>query len=151
MYVKLVSKETAAFYTGISELLTHVLDSYGNQIELAALSNACGAYVRAVLTCNNFSDSFIVQLGADEVPKAKPSPEGLLQICKQVQIEPSECVYIGDSPSDGAAAKAAGMMSIGVLWGSHPESTVRPAFTETVSTIPELKVAIDKMMSDKLK
>jgi pyrophosphatase PpaX len=28
-------------------------------------------------------------------------------------------VYVGDSPSDGIAARAAGMMSVGVSWGAH--------------------------------
>ena len=56
------------------------------------------------------------------------------------------CVYIGDSPTDGQAAEAAGMPSIGVTWGSHPEENVRKAFTETVTTVQDLEEAIIRVL-----
>eukprot|EP01036_Dinobryon_divergens_P029674 gene29674-38803_t len=110
LYVDLVSQATAPFYEGIHKLLddvkkTHPLVRYG------ALSNACGSYVRAVLSVNNVSSIFEVQLGADEVPASKPNPDGLLLICRLMgDVNPANCIYIGDSPTDGQAATAAGML-----------------------------------------
>ena len=145
LYVKLVSMETAAFYDGIPNVLTSLLKK-NPTLRHGALSNACGAYVRAVLQVNGVSDMFVVGLGADEVPAAKPSAAGLLQICRELDIDPSHCIYIGDSPSDGQAASNAGMASVGVTWGSHPVETVRPAFTHTVHDTDALGLLLMDML-----
>lgn len=46
----------------------------------------------------------------------KPSPDSLLRCANTMNIQPSKCIYVGDSPNDILAAKAAGMLSIGVSW-----------------------------------
>eukprot|EP00607_Mallomonas_marina_P001159 CAMPEP_0182429714 /NCGR_PEP_ID=MMETSP1167-20130531/32844_1 /TAXON_ID=2988 /ORGANISM="Mallomonas Sp, Strain CCMP3275" /LENGTH=294 /DNA_ID=CAMNT_0024613819 /DNA_START=119 /DNA_END=1003 /DNA_ORIENTATION=+ len=137
MYVALVSKETAPFYNGIFNLV----ESLANQENIlqGALSNACGEYVRAVLQANDVSAHFSVQYGADEVSAAKPSPDGLLHCAHSLALPPAQCCYIGDSPTDGQAAKSAGMFGIGVTWGSHPVSTVSVSFEKTVHTVQELE------------
>ena len=145
LYVKLVSMDTAAFYDGIPDVLTSLLRK-NPSLRHGALSNACGAYVRAVLQANGASDMFVVGLGADEVPAAKPSADGLLQICRDLDIDPSHCIYIGDSPSDGQAASNAGMPSVGVTWGSHPIETVQPAFTHMVHDTDALGLLLMQML-----
>jgi len=40
-------------------------------------------------------------------------------IVSSLGVDVSQCVYVGDSPSDGRAACAAGMRSVGVGYGSH--------------------------------
>jgi phosphoglycolate phosphatase-like HAD superfamily hydrolase len=137
--------ETAAFYSGIPNVLTSLVKK-NPTLRHGALSNACGAYVRAVLQVNGVSDMFVVGLGADEVPAAKPSADGLLQICRELDIDPSHCIYIGDSPSDGQAASNAGMPSVGVTWGSHPVETVRPAFSHMVHDTDALGLLLMQMV-----
>jgi beta-phosphoglucomutase-like phosphatase (HAD superfamily) len=122
-------------------MLGNIASSYPQAV-YGALSNACGAYVRRVCTINECSNDFKVQLGADEVSQPKPFPDGLLQCASSLAIEPSSCLYIGDSPTDGQAAKAAGMRSIGVTWGSHPSQSVESAFDVTVHDVPSLERAI---------
>jgi len=70
------------------------------------------------------------------VPAAKPQPDGLWQVCRDLNhLDPSECVYIGDSPSDGGAAWSAGMRFIGVTWGSHSRESLESAWrSEETST-----------------
>lgn len=82
-----------------------------------------------------------------QVTGAKPKPDGLLQCCSVLGVNPAACVYVGDSPTDGQAAAAAGMPSIGVTWGSHPAENVRKAFTYTVDTVAELQLCIVKVLS----
>jgi phosphoglycolate phosphatase len=149
LYVKLVSMETAPFYDGIQDML-QAIKKEDKHVVFGALSNACGDYVTAVLRVNGVSDKFAIALGADQVPAAKPKPDGLLYICKKLNIDPAQCVYVGDSPSDGQAAEAAGMPSIGVTWGSHPEETVKPAFTRTVYSTRELSDALLQMIREPL-
>lgn len=146
LYVGMVTAETASFYPGISDLLMRYKAEHGENLHHGALSNACGAYVRAVLKENRVHDLFRVQLGADEVPAPKPHPHGLLQCCEALNVDPRQCIYIGDSPTDGQAAHAAGMPSIGVTWGSHPVESVKAAFTHTVHSVAELQDAIDQLL-----
>lgn len=142
LYVGLVSLETAGFYGGIQDLILSLPKDREN-VKVAALTNACVGYAHAVLKTNcpmlgskNENDSeaqtgiydlFLSIHGADTVPKPKPDPSGLFQCCGEIELDPKECVYIGDSPSDAVAAKNAGMIAIGVLWGSHPEESLKKA------------------------
>jgi phosphoglycolate phosphatase len=60
---------------------------------------------------------FDTVVGGDEA-EPKPSPEPLLLACKQLGIEPAEALYVGDTPTDAAAGKAAGCTTA-ILTTSH--------------------------------
>ena len=79
-YVARVSPSTAGLFPGMDRLLRSLALSGHPQ---GALSNACGAYVRAVLAANELDEVpgqrvalFGVALGADEVAAAKPAGAG---------------------------------------------------------------------------
>jgi HAD superfamily hydrolase (TIGR01549 family) len=137
-YVVLVSEKTARFYPGITEILSNLPED----TKLGALTNACVAYAHAVLKVNSKGGDysrFGSVHGANSVPNPKPSPDGLLEVCKDLGLSPDQCVYVGDSPSDGGAADAAGMPSIGVLWGSNSEEKLRKApFSFICKNVEEL-------------
>jgi HAD superfamily hydrolase (TIGR01509 family) len=126
-YIGLVSMDTAAFFPGVTDMIERI----PNDLQVGALTNAANLYAHAVLKVNSAEDGkmydrFTSIRGADDVPAPKPSPDGLYVVCKDMGgLDPADCVYIGDSPSDGLAAKNAGMTAIGVLWGSHSEEKVR--------------------------
>lgn len=108
-YVQLVSPTTVPFFPGLQALLEELAKE---GVVLGALSNACGAYVRAVLRAHGFAEAFRTQLGADDVAEAKPAPAGLLKCCEILALCPDRRVcYVGDSAGDGKAAKAAGLYS----------------------------------------
>lgn len=56
-------------------------------------------------------------IGAREGLTPKPAPDGLLLACRQLSLNPSECVYVGDDRRDVDAARAAGMPAIVAAWG----------------------------------
>jgi pyrophosphatase PpaX len=60
---------------------------------------------------------FETVVGGDETEKHKPDPEPLLLAAKRMGADPKETAYVGDSPFDVGAAKAAGMFAIAVTWG----------------------------------
>ena len=140
-YVRLVDTRTAGFYPGIADLLRALHDRKGGA--QAVLSNACGAYARRVVDVNGARAFFKATLGADDdaIAAPKPSPEGLIAIAKANGWEPETCVYVGDSPSDGAAARAAGMMALGCAWGAHEGDELRRGgeFDRVVATVAELR------------
>jgi pyrophosphatase PpaX len=64
---------------------------------------------------------FEVVVGGDETERQKPEPDPLLLAAKRMRVQPHECAYVGDSPFDMRAARAAGMHGIAVTWGRiHP-------------------------------
>jgi pyrophosphatase PpaX len=60
---------------------------------------------------------FETVVGGDETQKHKPDPEPLLLAAERMHTRPDETAYVGDSPFDIRAAKAAGMHAIAVTWG----------------------------------
>jgi pyrophosphatase PpaX len=56
-------------------------------------------------------------VGGDETERHKPDPEPLLLAARRLGADPSETAYVGDSPFDVRAAKAAGMYAVAVTWG----------------------------------
>ena len=80
------------------------------------------------------------QLGADDVPEAKPGPAGVMQCLAALGVTPSttHVWYVGDSPSDGDAARAAKCGAIGVAWGAHSAERNAAHFDVVASTMEEL-------------
>jgi pyrophosphatase PpaX len=60
---------------------------------------------------------FETVVGGDETEKHKPDPEPLLLAAERMHASPAETAYVGDSPFDIRAAKAAGMYAVAVTWG----------------------------------
>jgi pyrophosphatase PpaX len=56
-------------------------------------------------------------VGGDETERHKPDPEPLLLAAERLEADPAETAYVGDSPFDVRAAKAAGMFAVAVTWG----------------------------------
>ena len=142
-YVALVTTTTAGFYPGIARIVERLRDEGREQ---AVLSNACGAYARAVIAANGCVDVMARVYGADDVPRAKPEPDGLVQIARELGLDGVDrsMAYVGDAPSDGAAAKSAGMLAVGVNWGSHDlrdEANARN-FHVVFDTVEELAASL---------
>lgn len=60
---------------------------------------------------------FDVVVGSDATTKFKPDPEPILHALALLGAEPHEAAYVGDSPFDAAAARAAGVYAVAVGWG----------------------------------
>jgi len=60
---------------------------------------------------------FETVVGGDETAAHKPDPEPLLLAAERMGVDPATCAYVGDSPFDIRAAKAARMYAIAVTWG----------------------------------
>src|SRR4051812_32300284 len=56
-------------------------------------------------------------VGGDETERHKPDPEPLLLAVERLGADPAGTAYVGDSPFDVRAAKAAGMFAVAVTWG----------------------------------
>ena len=68
-----------------------------------------------------WSQRSAILLGGDSLPRKKPDPDQLLHACAVLGVTPEHVVYVGDDERDVQAANAAGMRSIGALWGYRPD------------------------------
>ncbi|MCX4458647.1 HAD family hydrolase [Streptomyces sp. NBC_01728] len=57
----------------------------------------------------------------------KPAPDGLHLALNRLNIGPERAVFVGDSPTDMTAARAAGVVALGAVWGWHPPAALRTA------------------------
>jgi pyrophosphatase PpaX len=60
---------------------------------------------------------FEVVVGSDDTETHKPDPAPLVYALEQLAADPDEAAYVGDSPFDVRAAKAAGLHAVAVTWG----------------------------------
>jgi len=70
--------------------------------------------------------AFSVVIGADDVDRHKPDPAPVLAAVERLGADPSTTVFIGDSPHDMAAGRAAGVRTAAALWGPFPRETLEP-------------------------
>ena len=83
----------------------------------------------------------------EDTTEHKPDPEPLLRGLELVgNVPKDESVYVGDSPFDVQAAKAAGLRSVAVSWGAFSEETLRQA--EPDHLVADIDAAVDLLLSD---
>jgi len=68
------------------------------------------------------ADEFDVVVAHEDTSRHKPDPDPVLLAVERLGGVPSDAAYVGDSPFDILAAKAAGVYAVAVSWGGiHPD------------------------------
>lgn len=76
----------------------------------------------AFATLPELEGHFEVVVGSEHTKRHKPDPTPILYALAELGASPGEAAYVGDSPFDVRAAKAAGTYAVAVSWGGiHPE------------------------------
>ena len=70
---------------------------------------------------------FDVIVTPEDVRQPKPHPEPVLFALERLGVSPEEALFVGDSPHDVAAGRAAGTRTAGVLWGPFPRAALEQA------------------------
>jgi HAD superfamily hydrolase (TIGR01509 family) len=76
------------------------------------------------------------------VEHAKPAPDLLLLVAERLEMAPGQCWYVGDATWDMRAAKAAGMVAIGVPYGAADEAALSEAGADAVSALDDLEAEL---------
>src|ERR1035437_1820194 len=87
-----------------------------------------------------------VVIGADSVTKHKPEPEPVMLALERLGVRADEALMMGDSPHDISSGNAAGVKTIGALWGPFTREQIavaRPNYW--LSDIRELPMFLDAM------
>jgi pyrophosphatase PpaX len=87
---------------------------------------------------------FDVIVTSEDTRRHKPDPEPLQLALGRLEAEPQEAAYVGDSPFDVRAAKAAGVSAVAVGWGGihGPEALLAAGPDALVETAEELLAAL---------
>ena len=108
----------AKVYPEIPELIKSL---HGTR-SLGVLTGAGRMAATLTLQQSGLADYFQIVVTGDDTHRPKPDPEGLRLTIAKMSAAPQSTVYIGDSRIDIEAAKGAGILSGGALWGSKQPS-----------------------------
>jgi pyrophosphatase PpaX len=79
-----------------------------------------------------------VVIGAEDTERHKPEPDPILEALRRLSSQPHEAAYVGDSPFDIRAAKAAGVLAVAVGWGGiHPDERLLREEPDALVQTPE--------------
>ena len=111
-------------YDGVPELLESLC---GRAIRLAVLSNKPDETTRATVEAFFGRGRFEIVRGATDGVPLKPDPTAALAIARELDLPPSEFLYLGDTATDMRTANSAGMYPVGALWGFRSAEELREA------------------------
>lgn len=101
-------------YPGIPETLRAMKD---RGLRMAVCSNKPHAAAVRVVEGLFGPELFSCVKGqTPELPR-KPAPDVPLMLARRMGVRPEECLYVGDTDTDMDTGRAAGMYTVGVLWG----------------------------------
>ena len=100
-------------FPGMDDLLS-CLKKQG--LQLAVCSNKPEEATVQVIA-SMYPGVFDLVIGQNDLRRKKPDPDMPLFAARSFGVLPEECMYIGDSGTDMQTGKAAGMYTVGVLWG----------------------------------
>jgi pyrophosphatase PpaX len=83
-----------------------------------------------------------IVVGYDSTTRHKPDPEPVRFALDVLQVPPAEAIFVGDSPHDMFSGNAAGVTTVGALWGPFPRSALVPAspryYLDRIGDLPPL-------------
>ncbi len=104
---------------------------------LAVLSNKPHKQAVEVVEDLFGTELFSIIQGQSDNLERKPSPEGAFYIARSLGVEPSECVYVGDTDTDMKTGKSAGMYTVGVLWGFRERQELEENHADEIIEMPD--------------
>lgn len=103
-------------------------------ILLGVNSNKKAQYLREEIEHLSWTDYFRVIIGAGDVERGKPAPDGVLRICAECDVSAGKNVwFIGDNAVDDATARACGVLS--VIVGEETGAMLGEVVVPSLSTL----------------
>jgi len=112
-YEKALAVDSALF-AGVSDVLD-AIEARG--LKWGIVTNKATRFTEPVVAALGLTPRARVVVCGDTTPRAKPHPDPLLHAAHALGVEPSRCLYVGDSERDVAAGVAAGMLTLVARYG----------------------------------
>jgi len=68
-----------------------------------------------------------------DTERHKPHPDPIFKACEKLHVTPEYALYVGDSPLDIRAGKAAGVLAVGVVWGVSSLETLKKGYPDEIA------------------
>jgi pyrophosphatase PpaX len=94
---------------------------------LAIVTSKATAIAHRSLGFVGLDKYFRAVVGYEDTDRHKPNPEPVFEALARLGVGPDEAVFIGDSPHDVHAGRAAGVSTIAALWGAFDRETLAAA------------------------
>ena len=122
-------------FDGVEELI-ETLSGQGRKLGIVtAKGRQTVDLAFAVLSLESYFDAVVT---ADMTDRHKPDPAPVLKALELLESEPADAAFVGDSPYDIAAGKAAGVFTVAVSWGKiHPEERLLEAGADVLVHSPK--------------
>ncbi|MHB9145707.1 MAG: HAD family hydrolase [Symbiobacteriia bacterium] len=109
--LELLQRSPLALMPGAADAV-HMLHDAG--LRLAVTSSGFRSYIEVLLNRFGLAPLFETVVTGADVMRGKPDPEPYLVTARRLGLRPAECVVFEDAAIGVRAAKAAGMMCVGV-------------------------------------
>lgn len=116
-------------FDGVPEMLAALREK---GVPMSIVTSKRHALAERGMRCCGIDGFFDFLIGPDDHPDHKPNPGPVLEGCRRLGLDPSECLYVGDSPFDIQAGNGAGCATVAVSWGVFPVETLakdNPTYT----------------------
>ena len=115
--------------------LLHSLKNKG--VIIALMTNDTEAGIKEFI-CRNELEGFFDYLWSAQNKPLKPNPEAVIELCKKMNLQPSDCALISDADTDLRMAKKANLpISIGFTggWRNPPYLTEKQFLVENLNEL----------------
>ena len=117
-------------------------------LELAVVTSKISWGATGELARMGLLERFATVVGHDDCERHKPDPEPLFVAMERMLLDdPREIAYVGDTPADVQAARAAGCHAIGALWGSLDAERVRAEAPDLAAAHPSEALAYARRLA----
>lgn len=104
-------------YDGMPELIAALKNK---DLKIAVITNKMQEMADVVVK-KLYGDAFDIIFGKRDGVPAKPDPTAVFTVMSQLEVNPDECVFLGDSGVDILTAVNSGALPVGELWGYRKE------------------------------
>jgi pyrophosphatase PpaX len=130
-------------YVGTTEVLANL---HARGLVMGIVTSKGDELARRGIELTGLAKYLPVVIGADSVTKHKPEPEPVLLALERLGVGAHEALMIGDSPHDISSGNAAGVRTVGALWGPFTREQIAVAKpTYWMSNISELPGLLDSL------
>ena len=118
LWLQHYGEQAAPLIEGVGEtLLTLRRKGY----QLAVVSSGSRSRVCREVQQSVLKDAFAVIVCNEDITDKKPHPEGLVRAIRDLNVDSSQCAYVGDAPEDIEMGRRGNVMTIGVR-SDYPSS-----------------------------
>lgn len=106
--------EYSCFFDGIDKVLA-TIEALG--LKWGVVTNKRRRFTEPLMAAMNLSQRAACIVSGDTTANSKPHPEPMLFACRQADVDPSRCVYVGDAKHDIAAGRNVNMKTLAAVYG----------------------------------